>query len=370
MKISDIIRHTQRILPLYSDLFSDVISVTSLTRDGSTVTLSTEAPHGVEAGEVFILEGAMLPNPIVELTQEGGLGRLVTQFSHDVTKNYPLRPNDSTHISIEGAIESDYNGMFLIMDIPNSNVVEFSIEADAPAQATGSPILKENSVANFNGRRACGTVIDDNTITFEIEDAPLQETATGSIKIRTGIRISGDFSFQHAQASYEAQEDGKLWGYLVFDGVDVSKSRTTQSDAIATHASGSDLRMDGVQGLNFYVFVPTSSEYCWIDFVDLADYLRKAVLKTLHLAKFKNQLSDDESKLVYVGDMPADLNTRAYAVYVFKFQSVLKISNEDGVEAEYTRALRGFTTQDVQNTGSEEFITSYGDLPNEEISID
>ena len=146
MKLSDLVKQAQNKLPLYTDYFSDKVKVSSLTAgsDGKTCRLETENAHSLVEGANFTIQGAKVLNKIVSLTQSHGLGRLVTEYNHQVTKNTPLRKGDSTHITIQGAEQEEYNGTFLIMDIPNCNVIEFSIDKNAPAEATGSPYITED----------------------------------------------------------------------------------------------------------------------------------------------------------------------------------------------------------------------------------
>ena len=366
MKLNDLVKLAQKKLPLYTEQFSSSIPVVSLTSTGNICTLSTgEVPHGLEVGEEFIVEGAKRENRIVSLTQNHGLGRLVTEFAHQVTKNTPLRAGDSTHITIIGANEEQFNGTFLIMDIPNSNVIEFDISSSAPTVASGNPILAEDTYSNYNGRQVVKTVEDDFTITFETERVPDTANPIGDISIRNGVRISGEYSIDHCIEAYEAVGTNELWGFCVLNGANVSKSRVNKTDAIATVEMGTDIRVELVQDFDFFIIIPTTSEYCWIDFVDLAQDLRKAVLKTFHRAKVASGVTDDDSYLAFVGDQPVDTTTKAFMVYQYRFQTTINIQNLDGIEPEFTPAIREFEMHHKDNLGTEDAynMDSYADIP-------
>ena len=375
MKLSDLVKQAQNKLPLYTDYFSDRVKVTSLTNDGqSTVcTLETEDAHSLQVGADFTIQGAKVKNRIVSLTQTHGLGRIVTEFNHQVTKNTPLRKGDSTHIPIQGAEQEEYNGTFLIMDIPNCNVIEFSIDKNAPATATGNPYITQDCYANYNGRHTVSAVVDDNTVQFDMGSIPDAQTAVGDIYIRTGVRISGEYSIEHALEAYEQNDTDELWGICVLDGANISKSRVNKTDAIATVMSGLDVRAELVQDFNFFVIIPTTSEFCWIDFVDLAQELRKPILKTFHRARLESGATDEDCHLAFVGDQPVDTTTKAFMVYQYKFQTTINIQNEDGVEPEFSPAIRSLDMYHKPNFANGEdtaYMHTEGDIPDEFINAE
>ena len=375
MKLSDLVKQAQNKLPLYTDYFSDKVKVISLTAgiDGKTCRLETKDAHSLVEGANFTIQGAKVQNKIVSLTQSHGLGRLVTEYNHQVTKNTPLRKGDSTHITIQGAEQEEYNGTFLIMDIPNCNVIEFSIDKNAPAEATGSPYITEDCYANFNGRQTVKEVIDENTVEFELEKATQIDEAVGDIYIRTGVRISGEYSIEHALEAYEQNDTNELWGFCVLDGANVSKSRVNKTDAIATVLAGADVRAELVQDFNFFVIIPTTSEYCWVDFVDLANELRKPIMKTFHRARLESGATDEDCHLAFVGDQPVDTTTKAFMVYQYKFQTTINVQNEDGVEPEFSPAIRSldmYHKPNFANGEDTEYMHTEGDIPDEYITVE
>lgn len=408
MKLSDLVRHAQNKLPLYTRYFSDSISVTKLTAENNVCTAITSEKHNLKAGDLFTLEGAKISNKIVDLYQNRGLGVMKTQYPHEVTKNSPLRVGDSTHITIHNCNVEEYNGSFLIMDIPDAYTIEFSIDENAPRfgfigidagniqenremyfdagiiaengleyidsgnVATRTiPEIKEDAYANFNGRNRVDEVIDDYTFKFSLPYTPATNEATGDMKISSGIRISGDFSIQNAMKAYEENAENELWGFVVLDGANVSKSKTTGTDAISEFVKGADSSLSLVQDVSFFVFVPTADDYCWIDYSDICQTLRSAVLKTFHNARFESDLSTEEDCfLSYVGDNPVDTDGTAYAIYQYKFQTTIDIFNEDGIEKEFAPRLKNFAIHEKNNFENSDDTVEYvseGELPDEDI---
>lgn len=371
MKLSDLVKQAQNKMPMYSNYFSEDLKVASLTALKNTCTVVTKVPHKFSEGDLFTLEGAKVSNKIVSLTQYRGLGTLVTEHPHEVTKNSPLREGDSTHINIYNANEEAFNGSFLIMNIPNENVIEFDIDGNAPYQATGNPELKENVYANFNGRQRVSSVIDEYTFTFMLPYLPATNKATGDMIIKNGIRISGDYNIQNAIKAYEEQGENELWGFVVLDGANVSKSKTNGTDAISSFSKGISSHLELVQDVSFFVFIPTSQDYCWIDQVDITQELRTAVLKTFHNAKFNSGVYDEDCYLSYIGDNPVDTDGGAYAIHQYKFQTTLSLYNEDGIDKEFAPRLKNFEIFEKNNFEDLEETLQYiseGELPDESIN--
>lgn len=371
MKLSDLIIHIQKKLPLYTNYFSDTLEVEKLTSVNNTCTVVTKENHNFQEGDLFTLEGAKVANEIVSLTQYRGLGTMITKYPHEVTKNFPLREGDSTHITISGANEEQYNGTFLIMNIPETNVIEFSIDDTAPFVATGNPEIKEDVYATYNGRQRVSSIIDEKTFSFLLPYIPQADRATGNIKINNGIRISGDFSIQNAMKAYEEQGEYDLWGFVVLDGANVSKSKTNGTDAIAQFKKGIDSHLSLVQDVSFFVFIPTANEYCWTDYSDICQELRKPILKTLHNANFESGAFDEDCYLSFIGDNPVDTDGTAYAIYQYKFQTTINIHNEDGIEKEFSPRLKDFSIYEKNNFENSENTVEYiskGELPDEDFN--
>ncbi len=83
MKTSDIISQLQAVLPLITDMFSTVTSVTSITPSGTTATVVTAAAHGLTVGQATAISGSTAPVGITSITRVGTLVTVVTTTNHD-----------------------------------------------------------------------------------------------------------------------------------------------------------------------------------------------------------------------------------------------------------------------------------------------
>ncbi len=119
MRASDIVNHLSVHLPKFADDFTDQITVTSLTRSGTTVTVTTDSPHGLVVGGQLNMTGAQTPIVISSITRVGIQATMVTASDHDITENAGF------DVQIEGATEAEFNGTFDLISAPNRRTIKF-----------------------------------------------------------------------------------------------------------------------------------------------------------------------------------------------------------------------------------------------------
>ena len=366
MKLSEVIMQLKQTVPLYCDNFNETISSVTITSSGNIVTVTTLTAHGLSAGSSVFVQGAKVPNRITSLTQSGGIGRLICKNNHDITMNIPLENGDSDSVTISNSSVSDYNNTFKIIDIPNSNVIDFLINPDAPINGVDG-FLNED-IPIYDGCHTVLTVPTPKSLTYEIDPslASYATNAVGNAKISTGVRITGDVSPEIAYLGYSPQKAGKCWMYVFFDGCRTSKQST--SDAEASFRAGMDLRQRLINNVAINVYIPfTNTSVGKVDAIDMAIEFRPIIMKALHQAQFTTGFSNDEIYLAYVGDnikIPVGEERKNFLIWEYRLQGEIWTSNSDGVDEKYSRALRMFK-YDTMNT---DIISEVkGDLPNEKL---
>ena len=203
MKAEDIIKQLQAVLPTLTDLFSETISVSALTRSGTTVTATTSIAHGLTTGTGVTIAGAESPTTIASLTFLDGIATAITTTSHDLTEGFQDgNATDSPLVAVFGASEAEYNGLNPLLSVPNRTSFTYSLTGDPTSPATGMPVLLENFNAGYNGRHVI-TVINPTTFTYQITQAP-NSPAQGTIEAHTSIRVSGAVNIEKARDSYTA----------------------------------------------------------------------------------------------------------------------------------------------------------------------
>jgi hypothetical protein len=251
MIIAPVIIALQQYLPLYTSLFSNTNNISSLSYSAGIVTAVTSTPHGLSTGALVNIGGALTPNNIVSLTSEDNIATAVTEDNHDLTENW--FPN----VRISGANESQYNGTFPLLTVPNRKTFTFQLNGTAPSPATGSPQLLEFFQNGYNGYFP---IIVINPFTFTYPSTVNSSLAAqGSIVVSSNSRISGAATLDRAIAAYTKQPTDNMWLVLVPGATTVSNDRNVRSDA-KVQLSKSDMFWERtIETMSAYVICPATT---------------------------------------------------------------------------------------------------------------
>lgn len=337
MKAIDIIRQLLLKLPEKTNLFSEEISVVSMTMSGTTVTVTTSAPHGLIIGDVFHISGALAPNPIISLTRTGDIVAAITSTSHDLTEGWP--DGDKTTIDVDGATQSEYNGDKKLLTVPKRTKFTYEVTGNPATPATGLPELLELFEDGYNSLH---TVISAPTTTTLNYTSPftLNSPAKGTILLRKAFRVSGTVTPDRAIDSYTKQNTDKLWAFVVLEDSVVSKDRNTASDADASIGAGTDPRQRVLQNFSIYILATATNEIAARKLRD--DMEDVNVFLSGSLLGFSAPSGFNEcpfSKIAFLSHSLAFYNKGVLAQR-FQYQSLFDITFNDGIRPIKTRAFR------------------------------
>ena len=344
IKASTIIAQLQTVLPTQTALFTNAdISITSLTRSGSTVTAVTSAPHNLTTNNYVTIINAKTPIAISSLTMvaDTGIGAtgatvtVVTATDHDFTEGFDFT------CEISGATQAAYNGTFDILTVPNRRTFTYHITTQPVTPATGTPYLLNNNKSGYNGRHQV-TVTNATTFTYAISSTPISP-AQGSAVLRSGVRISGAISWERAKEAYTKQAADKMWAFVVLGDNSISKDRRVTTDAISTLAHGDSYRQRMIAPFSVYIYAPCTNEVAGRAVRDSMEDVRIALYKSLLRVKFESVLAETNVYLVTAaGDRYVEY-TGAYYIHEFVFETVCDIVIEDTVAADDNVAFRNFS---------------------------
>ena len=202
MKAADIVTQLKKIVPIYTNAFSDIIAVDSLSFATGIVTCITAAPHNLHNGDVIFINGALTPITITSLTRIDNIATAITASDHDYTDGY------TQTVDIIGADQVEYNGEHTFIHQPNRRTFEFEVDGEPITPATGTDIYVLNNLAGgYNGQHVI-TVIDDTTFTYPITSIP-ESPAQGTITVQANTRISGAVSIDRIIESYSKKNKGE-----------------------------------------------------------------------------------------------------------------------------------------------------------------
>jgi len=349
MKAEAVINQLALRLPQYTDKFTTNISVVSLTRSGTTVTVETAAVHGLTVGKQVNIQGAKTPLTIASLTRSGTVGTLVLDNNHDMTEG------ENTSVELSGAVEAEFNGTFTLLSVQNRKTITFTMADAGPVTATGTPLLLNGAsiLQQYNGLWAVATVPDTTHFTYEITDTTLYTPAAGTISARLEPRISGAISEERLIAAYTAQPTGNYWAFVVLGDVIASKSRHIESDAVDNLQRGHEYRQQIVQPFTVFVFIPTSAEVSARDARDAAEDLFRPICRALIQKKFDSGLNVGAQNPVVFTDHGFVAYNAAFYVHSYAFQATADITFEDTIGYDDDVAFRDISLTMGVDVGTE-----------------
>ena len=348
MIASDVVNQLALLLPVLSDKFTTNLSVTSLTRSGTTVTAITAAVHGLTVGAQANIVGAQTPISIGTLTRAGVVGTLITDADHDMTEGV------FTEVEIVDATEAEFNDTFTLLRVLNRRTVTFTMADSGATTATGSPLLLNGSspLQAYNGLQNVTAVPTTTTLQYEISDSTLYTPASGTIEARTLPRVSAAVSIGRVVDAYTKQPQDDLWAFVVLGDVFASKSRSIDSDATDNLQRGNEYRQQIIQPFTIVIFIPASQEIAGRNARDIAEGLFRPVCRSILFSKFDSGLFVGDQNPVQFVDHGFAAYNGAFYVHTFNFQTVADITFDDTVGYDLDVAFRDISLTQNLDVGT------------------
>jgi hypothetical protein len=327
-KASEIISRLVDIAPKLTNLFSDSLAITSLTRSGAVVTAVTASAHGLVTGKYVNIVGAQAPVQVASITRVGDIATAITSQPHDLTEGW------QSTIKITGADQVEYNGDALpLLTVPNRTKFTYQVSGTPATPATGTNILLfDGADRGYNGRKQI-TVVDSTTFTYPITTTPLSP-AIGSPVVKFNIRISGAATINRAIEAYTAQQSQKLWAYVVLGDTSVSKDRRIYNDANSSFTKGVEFRQREIQKISVYVITPSTDEIAGRAARDLMEDLRLVFYKAILRFRPASGLTDQTDFLIAFNGHGLVNYEGAYYIHQFEFETISDITAPDTAETE------------------------------------
>lgn len=337
MLVRDVVNQLRLVLPEYTDLFSDVVIVNSIVVTEGVITVETFNPHGLKSGDKVTLTQVQTRTPILSIDQNGVMF-LVESEEHDIT----LDKYNDKYVEFGGFTNPDWNDSFLLQGVLNREKIIIksnSIILPLPV-LTGSEHVLETRIDGVRGDYEI--VVLDNTH-FTVPGSFSDGVYTCS-SIAANVRIAGSRSIDRFISHYTKQiSEDRLWGVVVPHARDISKDRSTYSDAIASLPAGTDMRLRLIDGFTFYVVVKISNEIAAVEAIDTCRELTFPILKSLFGVVFESGLSAKaELSTIPTTDAEAEISrvNNAFYIHAFEFEVQVDITTEDSAEPRNTRAFR------------------------------
>jgi len=325
---SEIVRQLKTYLPIFTDRFTAVLTVTSAAVDASNIVTVTAARHGKTAGQSVIISGGTTRNVLSQAEVETGNEsvRFFTEYDHDLIR--PSKPlDDQTLILVQDG--SVWDGEHQIIDVPNRRtfVLNYPDGETDPPELEGMYLIDTRT--GLAGVQTLATVPSINTFTINLSGAPpLPPGPIDNLAVISGFRIAAAADFKRAQAVYTKQDSDEDYLFVIMTDGDVSKDRHTLNDGVAgmNRQDMNLLRM--LRNFSTVVFIQTGDDLSGANAQDLAySEIYAALLHTLF--GFEQSGQAIKYGAVPSGDGPAEYNT-AYYAHVYDWQLPGTITYQDG----------------------------------------
>lgn len=209
MKASSVVNRIKAVLATYTEGFSSLIDINTLTCAATTITANTLNPHGLNTGDYVTIKGAKEPITLTTLTRNDNIVTAVSATDHKL-----IDPSKYSAqwlpimVEITGANPAEYNGSFKLLTVADDNTFTFEITTTpaSPAIAAGQLLLDDES--GYNGYKQV-TVISLNDFTYSTLQT-LQSPAAGTIKMSITTKVSGVASPNNIVEYYNKNGAGVL----------------------------------------------------------------------------------------------------------------------------------------------------------------
>ena len=330
MNYRDIVAQLQTELPKFETRFSDQIGFTSLIAVSATVTATTTAAHGKTTGDAITITGVRVENP-VSLSVSATTVTGTTSFDHDLTEfdGFGSKPGFATVI-ISGTNETEYNGTFNVVTVPNRRTFTYELPATPSGPPTGTIILEEDRIDGYNGRFII-TVTGTTTFTYIVANAPpglaiITSAATSHIKTRMSVAINAERIFE----AYTKQTPTDFWLFVIPRDTTISNDRDLLNDATVSWTTGTqERRIKTIVNFDIMVIFPVTGEIAAADSRDDVEEIAVSFYKSIAGFKPSTTLAASSQFVVTpAGHGFGSYNGAVYA-HLYNWQLIEEISNAD-----------------------------------------
>ena len=352
MRASDIVNQLAVLLPGLVDDFTDQFSVSSLTRSGTTVTITTSTAHGLVVGKQVNITGAETPIAITSIARVGIVATMVTGADHDMTENAGF------DVQTSGATEAEFNGTFNLLSVPNRRTITFLVDDSGATTATGAPLLLNgsNPFQSYNGLKVITVVPTATTFEYEITDSTLFSPASGTITAKTNPRISAAVEFERVLDAYTKQPQDKAWLFVVMGDAVADKNRNIDTDSTDNIQRGNYFNQRLIQNVQLFVILPTVAEIAGRSSRDRCAELLKPICQSILTAKFPTLVENNNNPLMLTGHGLQAYNTAFYA-HQYAFEATVQLGPSDIFEPTDDVAFRDIDITMGLDVGTETFTT-------------
>ncbi len=236
-----------------SEVVNSLININTITKSGSTATVTASSPHGYLANDLVTITNAESYLNLTALTQTSGVATGTTAAAHGILAG--------DTVTIRGSNPDAYNGSYIIATVPSTTTFTYNVIGSPVSPATGV-IQVGRSPGAYNGTYLVISAPSTTTFTYQIISTPLgNATAVAnttmqvgkprdivlSFPVPTGI-ISGDvFKIYRSEQSVSSSVTSSDKMQLVYTGTYNAGTSVSVTDVTPDSFKGEDLYTNATQ---------------------------------------------------------------------------------------------------------------------------
>jgi hypothetical protein len=323
MKGADVVNRLKEVLPNYTDDFSDIVTITNLSRSATTITAVTGAAHGLVTGNYVTIRGAKEPIVITSITRDDETVTVTTATDHKLSDPSLYSPKEAANltVTITGADPADYNGTFTLLTVPTTTTFTYKVTTAPTTPATTPGTLILDDFDGYNGYKQV-TVTNSTTFTYSTTNSSLGTPAQGTTEMSKASRIAWAATANRADQFYSESGTGRTdqnWMFVVMGASVVYKDDTVASDLASAQDTNRFYFFETQNDFSIYIFLPAQDGTLGALAADQAKEIETPLLKSIVNFSFDSNLTEEcYQGSTYVGNELEDYNT-AYYVHRFDF---------------------------------------------------
>lgn len=330
MKARDVEARLQERLPLLTDRFTREQALVSITASGTTATATTAIAHGLSVSNKVLIAGADAPVGINTITRVATVVTVVTLQDHDLTQDYVDQPT----VTLSGSAESEFNGTFTLVLVPNRRTFTFAVADSGPTTGTGSPQLDSPGLPfGYNGLVTL-TAVTTTTFEYTLSQALTLPASGANMRVIKGVRIHAAINADRALSVFDSKDlnnlaEGELSLFVVLGDVAANRDRNALNDGISSAGVSGDNRQIIFQPVNCLVFQKVTQDVSGADAGDDMQDIARFIVSVLAGFGPNNGFAvNSGNKLRFVSHGLMQYDSAIY-IHMVEFQLQGDISNED-----------------------------------------
>jgi hypothetical protein len=323
MRAVYVVNRLKEELPKFTDDFSTILSVSSLTRSSTTITCTTSTAHGLTTGNYVTIRGAKEPIALSTITFSNGIATATSSTDHKLSdpslfslENLPL------YVEISGA--TGFTGTWELVSVPTNLTFKFKVSG-SPSNVSGGFLLLQDQ-DGYNGYKQI-TVTSTTAFTYATTGT-MQSPAQGTIQVSCLTRIDYAATAQRIQDYYSANASGILetWAFVVMGKNQGFKNDTAVGDSSSAKRTNESYWYTLQQAFSVYVVIPSTTSTLGGNTADIAKSYLQPMIKSLSNFIFKSDFNEAQTQPCVFADDEGDDYIEATYTHRFDFsvQSIVQ----------------------------------------------